>query len=122
MPCARSIPGNLKRPKNPPGASIGAHSAISLLICACVLLSACAIHSAASTRQPLPAAFDNSTGAPAQWPAQEWYRDFGSEELDAFIDLAVRSNTDLTAARARIVQADARARQAGAAILPSVDA
>jgi multidrug efflux system outer membrane protein len=38
------------------------------------------------------------------------------------VDAAVRANTDLEAARARVSEADARARQAGAAILPSVDA
>ncbi|HWM70269.1 MAG TPA: efflux transporter outer membrane subunit, partial [Steroidobacteraceae bacterium] len=58
----------------------------------------------------------------AQWPAQQWYRDFGSDELSALVDAAVRANSDLESARARVSQADARARQAGAAILPSVDA
>jgi outer membrane protein, multidrug efflux system len=73
----------------------------------------------------VPPAFDYATAAPrAAWPAQDWYRGFGSDELDDFVDLAVRANTDLTVARERVAQADARARQAGAAILPkaSVDA
>ncbi len=59
-------------------------------------------------------------GASAAWPAQDWYREFGSEELNTFIDLAVHDNTDLAGARQRVAQADARARQAGAAILPGV--
>ncbi|GAC1453743.1 MAG: pyoverdine export/recycling transporter outer membrane subunit OmpQ [Steroidobacteraceae bacterium] len=68
-----------------------------------------------------PAAFEH--GAPAanaSWPGRDWYRGFGSGELDALIDFAVSSSTDLAGARERVTQADARARQAGAAILPSV--
>jgi len=67
-----------------------------------------------------PSAFEHGAGPGASWPAQDWYRGFGSEELDALVDFAANNNTDLAAARERVVQADARARQAGAAILPSV--
>ena len=71
--------------------------------------------------QPAPPAFEHAANAAAAvWPAQDWYRGFGSEELDALVDFAVANNTDLAGARERVVQADARARQAGAAILPSV--
>ncbi|HEV8019077.1 MAG TPA: TolC family protein [Steroidobacteraceae bacterium] len=72
--------------------------------------------------QPAPAAFEHagSTRSVA-WPGQDWYRGFGSEELDSFVDFAVSNNTDLAGARERVTQADARARQAGAAILPAVD-
>jgi NodT family efflux transporter outer membrane factor (OMF) lipoprotein len=68
----------------------------------------------------VPAAFEQAGGLAIRWPAQDWYRAFGSEELDALVDAAVRANPDLAVARARVAQADARARQAGAAILPSV--
>jgi len=54
-------------------------------------------------------------------PTQEWFRDFGSEELDALIASANTNSLDLQAANARLRQADARARAAGAAILPQVD-
>lgn len=68
-----------------------------------------------------PTAFEHTIAATnASWPAQDWYRGFGSDELDAFVDLAVRDNNDLASAQQRIAQADARARQAGAAILPKV--
>lgn len=80
------------------------------------------MQSAAPPRQELPPAFENTVAGGTQWPGQAWYRDFGSEELDGFIDLAVKNNTDLASARARVTQADARARQAGSAILPTVDA
>jgi NodT family efflux transporter outer membrane factor (OMF) lipoprotein len=42
--------------------------------------------------------------------------------LNSLVAAAVHANSDLESARARVSQADARARQAGAAILPSVDA
>lgn len=87
----------------------------------CALTSACAVQSAATPPSELPAVFENSTDALRQWPAKEWYRDFSSDELNTFIDLAIKNNWDLASARARVTQADARARQAGSAILPSVD-
>jgi outer membrane protein, multidrug efflux system len=69
----------------------------------------------------VPDAFEHAAAATgAAWPAQDWYRGFGSEELNTLVDLAVGNNTDLAGARERVAQADARARQAGAAILPSV--
>src|SRR5262249_30014359 len=77
---------------------------------------------AAPIQQNVPAAFENASPSDGQWPSQQWYRDFGSDELNGLIDSAVRTNADLSAARARVAQADARARQAGAAILPSIDA
>jgi len=95
---------------------------ILVLMFAFACLQSCAVQSAAPPRQELPPAFENAGQSGGEWPGQQWYREFGSEELDAFIDLAAQNNTDLAAARARVAQADARARQAGAAILPSVDA
>jgi len=83
----------------------------------------CTIPSAETLPGELPSAFENDAAAHAgQWPAKEWYRDFSSDELNTFVDLAIKNNWDLAIARARVAQADARARQAGSAILPSVDA
>ena len=93
-----------------------------LLLSACAFLTGCAAQSAAPPQQDIPGAFENVSVPGGQWPAQQWYRDFGSDELNGFIDIAAKTNSDLEAARARVTQADARARQAGAAILPSVDA
>lgn len=92
--------------------------------CLCALLGCgCADVKTAPPPQQTPASFEHGQTTPGPaWPAQGWYRAFGSEELDALVDLAVSNNTDLAAARARVAQADARARQAGAAILPVVDA
>ena len=94
----------------------------SIFMACAALVAGCALQPAAAPRQDIPAAFENAGAPGGQWPAQQWYRDFGSDELSSFIDMAAATNTDVEAARARVAQADARARQAGAAILPTVDA
>lgn len=71
----------------------------------------------------LPATFDQAAASvAAAWPSRDWYRAFASPELATLIAEATANNLDMSAARARVAQADARARQAHAAILPSVDA
>lgn len=57
----------------------------------------------------------------APWPAAEWWRGFGSARLDALIAEARRNNDDLAAAAARVEEADAQVRIAGAPLLPSLD-
>ncbi|MBI1216381.1 MAG: efflux transporter outer membrane subunit [Alphaproteobacteria bacterium] len=51
----------------------------------------------------------------------EWWRNFNSVELDALMIEALQNNNDLGAALARIKQAQASAKIAGASLLPSVD-
>ena len=58
---------------------------------------------------------------PASWPEADWWRNFRAPALDAYMEAARKNNYDLAAAAARIVQADARARIAGAALLPTLD-
>jgi outer membrane protein, multidrug efflux system len=75
---------------------------------------------------PLPA-----TDLPPGWSATQagagaalsvdWFRAFGSAELDSLIAAAEHDSLDLQAADARLRQADARARAAGATLLPQVD-
>ena len=60
--------------------------------------------------------------AGAEWPAAEWWRGFQSADLDAFIGQAQRANDDLRAAIARVQEADAQRRIAGAPLFPSLDA
>lgn len=88
-----------------------------------LLLGGCIANAPVSTPGALPTAFEHG-GASTEGglPAADWYRQFGSAELDQLISAAQGANTDLEAARARVLQADARARQAGAAILPAVNA
>ncbi|MDZ5461657.1 efflux transporter outer membrane subunit, partial [Azohydromonas lata] len=54
--------------------------------------------------------------------AQDWWRSFGSAELDALVEQARRHSLDVAAAAARVRQAEAVARQAGAALVPVVAA
>jgi multidrug efflux system outer membrane protein len=58
--------------------------------------------------------------AEAALPPLDWWKAFHSRELTALIEQARDSNLDIAAAIARIVQADAQARVAGAALLPEV--
>lgn len=68
-----------------------------------------------------PAAWrESDKSQPAQWPAADWWTGFGSPELDGFIEEAERANFDLGAAVARVQEADAQVRIAGAPLLPSV--
>jgi len=60
--------------------------------------------------------------ADAALPPLDWWRGFKSKELTALIEEAQIVNLDIAAASARIKQADAQARIAGAALLPTVDA
>lgn len=71
----------------------------------------------------VPAAFRATDAtAAASWPDPLWWRGFRSAELDGLILRARAYNQDLAAAAARVVQADARARVAGAPLLPSLNA
>src|SRR5579872_708736 len=59
--------------------------------------------------------------AEAALPPLDWWRKFRSRELTRLIEQARDANLDIAAAVARIVQADAQARIAGAPLLPNVD-
>ncbi len=69
---------------------------------------------------PVPAGWD--AASPGEAVAPGWWRRYGSAELDALIEEAVKANHDLGAAAARIRQARAQARIAGADRLPQVGA
>jgi NodT family efflux transporter outer membrane factor (OMF) lipoprotein len=56
------------------------------------------------------------------WPATAWWNGFQSPALTTYIEQAQRANYDIAAAAARVAQADARAKIAGAALLPTLDA
>jgi outer membrane protein, multidrug efflux system len=55
------------------------------------------------------------------WPESAWWHRFGSARLDELIAQAQKSNDDLAAAMARVQEADAQLRIAGAPLLPSAD-
>src|SRR5260370_33862268 len=56
------------------------------------------------------------------WPSAAWWQAFGSAELNQMMTTAQPANADLGAAIARVKQAYAQLRIAGAARLPSVQA
>jgi outer membrane protein, multidrug efflux system len=92
--------------------------------CLFLLLNACSVGPAYKRPDlPLPSNWHDSTGPDAAtvWPAADWWHGFGSPQLDQFIGEAQSSNDDLAAAIARVTQADAQVRIAGAALLPSLD-
>jgi outer membrane protein, multidrug efflux system len=57
---------------------------------------------------------------PDRPPMLDWWRGFRSRELTELMEEAQTVNLDIAAATARFVQADAQARIAGAALLPSL--
>jgi NodT family efflux transporter outer membrane factor (OMF) lipoprotein len=61
----------------------------------------------------------NTNGLPR--PPLDWWRGFRSRELTALIEEAQAANFDIAVAVARIVQADAQSKIAGAPLLPAAD-
>ncbi|MGH6827956.1 MAG: efflux transporter outer membrane subunit [Rhizomicrobium sp.] len=86
------------------------------------LLFGCASGSPPSLPQKdVPARFEGAAPANAPiWPATGWWKGFDDPELSALIAAGQANNLDLAAVEARLRQADARAREAGAALLPSI--
>ena len=95
---------------------------------ACLSLPALALTHCASgpdqakPRLDIPAAYRASpASAAAAWPSETWWTGFASPELNDLIERARRQNFDIQAAIARIRQADAQVRIAGAALLPTLN-
>ncbi len=71
----------------------------------------------------IPAAYRATPQTAAQaWPSRAWWKGFNSPELDTLIATAQTDNFDIIAAIARVRQADAAMRVAGAPLLPTVSA
>jgi NodT family efflux transporter outer membrane factor (OMF) lipoprotein len=73
---------------------------------------------------PDAAAGSPAAGSPAAtspWPAAGWWHGFGSAQLDELIAEAERNNDDLAGAIARVREADAQVRIAGAPLFPTLD-
>ena len=70
----------------------------------------------------VPPKYREASGKPhAALPAPDWWRGFRSRELTMFVERAYLDNLDIAAAVARIEQADANTRIAGAPLLPLVE-
>jgi NodT family efflux transporter outer membrane factor (OMF) lipoprotein len=68
-----------------------------------------------------PQAWHTAPGT-AAWPSSEWWRGFNSPQLDSLMAEAEAANFDIGAAVARVREADAQTRIAGAPLLPAVGA
>lgn len=88
------------------------------------LLSGCLLSAEkADPALDIPSSYREPHGAAnSHLPVAEWWRGFQSAELDGLMDQAQIGNLDIAVAIAQIVQADALARQAGAALLPTLTA
>jgi NodT family efflux transporter outer membrane factor (OMF) lipoprotein len=86
------------------------------------LLSACNLGPYYHRPQiPPPPAWSTPTDADAhEWPDAKWWQGFESADLDQLIAQAEQANDDLKAAIARVHQADAQRRIAGAPLLPAL--
>ena len=95
-------------------------------LCGCALLTLAGCSVGPAYQRPdivLPARWRDAPDpqTSAVWPDSDWWHGFGSATLDDLIEQAQRCNDDLAVAIARIREADAQVRIAGAALLPSLD-
>ncbi|OHT18978.1 Multidrug resistance outer membrane protein MdtP precursor [Sphingomonas haloaromaticamans] len=91
------------------------------------LLAACApVPDLGAAPRPLAAgsimATQSFAAGETAWPQAGWWQAYGDAQLSALIDEGLKGAPDLAAAAARLRKADALAQQAGAALLPSLDA
>jgi len=98
-----------------------ARTTFALVLAPC--LSGCILTTGTVTGPVLdvPPVYRAASGKPhAALPAPDWWRGFRSGELTMFVERAHLANLDIAAAVARIEQADASTRIAGAPLLPSI--
>jgi NodT family efflux transporter outer membrane factor (OMF) lipoprotein len=87
-------------------------------------LAGCELDSGNDRPQPpTPASFQAAPSSnAAAWPSRDWVRSFGAPELDALVAEAEAANLDISAAAARIDQADAQVRiNVGQLLIPTLD-
>jgi outer membrane protein, multidrug efflux system len=85
-----------------------------------VLLGLSACTPPLAPRVAVPDAFLAVAPSDAVWPAPQWWTAFGNKELSTVVAQAAENNRGLKAAVARILQAEAQAKSAGASLWPSV--
>lgn len=87
-----------------------------------LMLTGCIFNERSLLGIELPRSYRNAPAVPLKpRPPLDWWRTFRSAELTALIEEAQTANFDIAAAVARIVQADAQSKLAGAPLLPSAD-
>jgi NodT family efflux transporter outer membrane factor (OMF) lipoprotein len=88
-----------------------------------LLLAGCAVGVDPADRSlPVPSAWRAPAAGQGAADHADWWRRFGSPALDAVIAQAHAGNLDMAAAMARVGQAEAQARMAGALALPVLSA
>lgn len=95
---------------------------VAFAVLALPVLSGCNLgpdYSKPATDIP-PAYRATATSAQTAWPSAEWWRGFGSPELNQLIADAQAYNFDILAAVARVRQADAEVRISGSPLLPTI--
>lgn len=100
---------------------------LAMILAGTATLTACAsvpdLGARPEIRAPEAIASAASLSADAgAWPADGWWKGYGDAQLDALMQEAIAGSPDLRMASARLRKAQASARQAGAALLPQVDA
>ncbi|WP_246263285.1 efflux transporter outer membrane subunit [Caulobacter soli] len=121
------IPNALDKPtafKSPRSREVGV--TVSILLAA-LLTSACATMPAATPARvaKTPDAYATAqtlAASDAAWPADTWWKGYGDAQLNGLVDEALAGSPTLAQAEARLRRAQALARQAKAAELPSIDA
>jgi multidrug efflux system outer membrane protein len=98
---------------------------LALIAAACAVLAGCAPIAPVASPPPkvaMPAGWiAGETAKPNEWPDRDWWNSFGSAELASMVESGQAGNLELAAALARLRQAEAQARIAGVALLPTVD-
>jgi len=108
-------------------ATFGLESFAATLLLLIGMLAGCAVGPDYQKPGVALGAFHNSAAveartAPAAPPLDRWWTGFDDPTLSAIVDRALAQNLDLAAALARVEQARAEARRAGAELLPTADA
>lgn len=96
-------------------------AALPRVCVALLMLTGCSVGPVfAPPQAEVPGAYRAGGPAAPVWPEAEWWRGFGSVELDALIAEARANSPDILAAVARVRQAEASLRLAGASLWPTV--
>lgn len=114
----------MQHPPAPPSPKRRPRSARPALAAA-VALALCGCRAGPAYERPapaIPAAYSAPAAPAGPGVSAAWWQAFGSPGLDALMAEAERGSFDIQAAIARVAQADAQLRLAGAALLPQIDA
>jgi outer membrane protein, multidrug efflux system len=91
-------------------------------LCMTPMLAGCLLTERPELALEIPDSYKAAPGTPASAPPTlDWWRGFRSKELTDLIQEAQTSNFDIAVAVARIIQADAASKIAGAALYPNAN-